>query len=255
METPKSQLVVEVSGVESPKFTSPLLLVHGLWCGADVWRRYAGFLAHRGWSCHALNLRGRCGRPPARGLEDYETDVREAMASLDAQPVVVGHDIGGLLALRAAASARAVVALAPCVPAFDPAGLVRGLARLGLRAGRPVRAPRGEPGRRYVGDPALTLVPEPSAVVRTLMRDTIEVPSSATPTLIVAGGQDLFVPFARAEALARRLGAAFSVDTSAGHALPVEAGWERRVNDLHRWLIQQLGDPLLALREESEQDE
>jgi len=257
METRIGALTVELSGAENSKFTAPLLLLHGLWCGADVWRRYAGFLAHRGWACHALNLRGRRDAPAARRLEDYELDVRQAIAAMSGPPVIVGHDVGGLLALRAAAAARAVVALAPYVPQplAAPTRCVRGTARLALLLGRAVRAPRARGGRLYIGDSALSLVSEPSAVLRALMHDAIELAATATPTLIVVGGRDPFVPITAANTLARHLGATLSVDSCAGHPLPVAAGWERRVGEMHRWLIQQLGDPLLALREESEEDD
>jgi pimeloyl-ACP methyl ester carboxylesterase len=254
MEQRIDHLVVEVSGAENPKFTAPLLLLHGLWCTAAMWRRYAGFLAHRGWACHAVNLRGRHGAPPAQQFADYESDVQQAIAAMIAPPVIVGHDLGALLALRAAGAARAVVALAPRIP--QPLGTqpAAGLPLLAVRWRTSVHAPRGAKAHAYFGDLALPLVNEPAAVLRTLMREQMLVAATPTPTLVVAGGRDPFMPSATIVALAQQVGATLSVDAAAGHALPVEVGWERRVGEMHRWLIKSLGDSLLALREESEEE-
>ncbi|HVN87713.1 MAG TPA: alpha/beta fold hydrolase [Candidatus Binatia bacterium] len=253
MEVRVGDLTIEVVGAASPKFTAPLLLVHGLWSTAAMWRRYTGFLAHRGWLCHAVNLRGRCGAPSATQLLDYQDDVERAISAMHPAPVIVGHDLGGLLALRAARDACAVVALTPLVS--WPHAAVRGSQRLAMMTGRPVPAPRGRRGHAYFGDPALPHVVEPATLLRELARNERALTAPAPPTLIVAGGRDPFVATATAQTLAQRIGATFHVDQHAGHALPVEAGWERRVGDMHRWLIQQLGDPLLALREESEQED
>jgi len=258
MEVRIGELVMEVTSPPSPKFAAPLLLVHGLWCTADVWRRWAGFLTHRGWSCHALNLRGRCAAPRAKRLADYEEDVCQAVARMEAPPVIIGHDLGGLLALRVAARACAVVALAPWIPPASGGMPARGLlgalgpAKLSLQ--RAVRAPRGSRGRAYWGDPELSLVAEPTAIVRTLFSEPISLPSTLTPTLVVAAGRDPFVPRICVEHVSQDIGAALLVEEEAGHPLPVEPGWERRVGKVHRWIIQGLGDPLLLLRDESEEE-
>lgn len=259
MEVRVGELVMEVTGTPSPKFAAPLLLVHGLWCTADVWRRWVGFLAHRGWSCHALNLRGRLGAPRAEKLADYEEDICGAVAGMEAPPVIIGHDLGGLLALRVAARACAVVALAPWIPPGSGATSTRELlgawGTLKLSLQRVLSAPRGSRGRAYWGDPKLSLVAEPTAVVRTLFSERISLPpSTSTPTLVVAGGRDPFVPRISVERLSQAIGAALLVDEEAGHPLPVEAGWEHRVGRVHRWIVQELGDPLLLLRGESESE-
>ena len=253
MEVRVGELVMEVTRTPSPKFAAPLLLVHGLWCTADVWRRWVGFLAHRGWSCHALNLRGRLGAPRAEKLADYEEDICRAVAGMEAPPVIIGHDLGGLLALRVAARACAVVALAPWVPPAS-GGLLGAWGTLKLSLRRVLSAPRGSRGRAYWGDPKLSLVAEPTAIVRTLFSETISLPATSTPTLLVAGGRDQFVPRISVERVSQDIGAALLVDEEAGHPLAVEAGWERRVGRVHRWIVQGLGDPLLLLREESEHE-
>jgi hypothetical protein len=46
------------------------------------------------------------------------------------------------------------------------------------------------------------------------------------------------------------MGTEFHVAPGAGHALPWEPGWERLVHTIHRWLVQTLGEPLLATLDE-----
>src|SRR4029453_18774510 len=101
-------LDAEVTRPETDKFTAPLVLVHGLWDRAAVWRRFAGYLAHRGWQCIALVRRGEVS-----DVATHVSDLRTAIAAVDAPPVIVGHDFGALLALHCGDVARAVVALAP----------------------------------------------------------------------------------------------------------------------------------------------
>ncbi len=82
--------VIESIAAEIPKFTAPMLLVHGLWCTAAVWHTFMGYFAHRGWTCHALNLRGRAAPDSAISIgrvrfADYLEDVRGMIAACDAE--------------------------------------------------------------------------------------------------------------------------------------------------------------------------
>src|SRR6516164_11408280 len=101
-------LLAEIIAPESEKFTAPLVLVHGLWDSPAVWRRWAGYLAHYGWRCVAVARREIAG-----GIDAHVRDLRAAIAALAVPPVIVGHDLGALLALKCTDAARAVVALGP----------------------------------------------------------------------------------------------------------------------------------------------
>jgi pimeloyl-ACP methyl ester carboxylesterase len=255
---------IESMAAETAKFTAPMLLVHGLWCAAPVWRKFMGYLAHRGWACHALNLRGRgvAKSEPAIArvcFADYQSDVRQVIDACEAPPVVVGHDLGGLLALSCAPStARAIVALAPLVPRSIAAvptlarySLWAGLAALGNRALPP---PRGKLGAACFGSgaPGGTLA-DSGCVVRELARKSFRLPTgSNAPALVLAGARDPFCPPSTAQALAQHFQTSLVIAPDGGHAMPWEPGWEQRADDVHRWLIQTLGEPLLALREEPE---
>jgi pimeloyl-ACP methyl ester carboxylesterase len=258
------QVVIESTAAESLKFAAPLVFIHGLWCTAAVWRRFMGFFAHRGWACAALNLRGHAqsGRGVALAsvrFADYLTDVSDVLAACTAPPVLVGHDLGGLLALASAPAARAVVALAPVVPRnLSTAGhplLLSWRARLALACARPLPAPRRTIGAAYFGvDVPGGTTPDSSAVARELARGAITLPvCGAVPALVLAGSADRFAPAHDVKRLAMHVGASFRCIEEAGHALPWVPGWEQRGAEIHRWLIQTLGDGLLLLREEDDE--
>src|SRR5712691_13543848 len=95
---------------EGGRYAASLVLLPGLWAGRDAWRGFATFLAHRGWECRLLDLRGSGGfAARAAALEEYQ-------GALPGPAVLLGHDAGALLAAATGRRATAVVLLAPLVP-------------------------------------------------------------------------------------------------------------------------------------------
>lgn len=84
----------------------PLLFVHGELGGSWVWERYLAYFAGRVWEGHALNLRNhhwsQTADPAELSFELYVDDVAAVMRRLGPGVVVIGHGMGGLLALKAA---------------------------------------------------------------------------------------------------------------------------------------------------------
>ncbi len=84
----------------------PLLFVHGELGGSWAWERFLGYFAGRGWEGHALNLRNhhwsQTADPAELSFETFVDDVGAAIDRLGPSVVVVGHGMGGLLALKAA---------------------------------------------------------------------------------------------------------------------------------------------------------
>jgi pimeloyl-ACP methyl ester carboxylesterase len=84
----------------------PLLFLHGELAGSWVFERYLGFFAARGWEGHALNLRNhfwsQTADPTTLSFDTYTEDVVATLERFGSNVVVVGHGMGGLLALKAA---------------------------------------------------------------------------------------------------------------------------------------------------------
>lgn len=86
---------------------SALVLVHGAWGGAWIWRRVLAPLRAAGHEVHALTLTGDGDRAhlrrPETGLEQHVDDV---VAAIDAEEldrfVLVGHSYGGMVITAAA---------------------------------------------------------------------------------------------------------------------------------------------------------
>jgi non-heme chloroperoxidase len=106
IEIPERGLYVESWLPERRSRRRPLLFIHGELTGSWVWERYLSYFASRGWEGHALNLRNHYWSASADmssvGFEDYLEDVLAVMNKLGYSCVVVGHGMGGLLALKAA---------------------------------------------------------------------------------------------------------------------------------------------------------
>jgi pimeloyl-ACP methyl ester carboxylesterase len=84
----------------------PLLFIHGELAGSWLWERYLGYFAARGWEGHALNLRNHfwseTADPATLSFDTYTEDVVATLERFGPGVVVIGHGMGGLLALKAA---------------------------------------------------------------------------------------------------------------------------------------------------------
>lgn len=134
----------------------PVVLVHGMWSRFATWSKTPDRLAAAGWSVEPYELpeHGRRASSDAAlaryGLTEYVDDLAGFIDDLGEPPILIGHSMGGLLSLQAAArtSCAAVFMVTPAGPAgavpFSPSNTVfftRALALqlLGFRAYKPTR--------------------------------------------------------------------------------------------------------------------
>src|SRR3954453_13363731 len=105
IELPDRGLYIESWLPERRSRRKPLLFLHGELGGSWLWERYLGFFAGRGWEGHALNLRNhywsQTADPTTLTFDTYMEDVVAALERLGPSTVVIGHGMGGLLALKA----------------------------------------------------------------------------------------------------------------------------------------------------------
>ena len=262
-------VLAEIQRAEGGRYAACLVLLPGLWAGPGAWRGCAGFLAHRGWESHLLDLRGVPG-----GHEARVAAVRGYMAEVGAPTVLVAHGGGAAAALAAARpeSARGVVLVSPLVPGSRGAReLTLGLrSAVPLLLGRPVSPPSGYQEELLLGalpesarrQARATLGPEPAAAVWEAARGVPDGLAAGVPTLVVSGARDPLLPPTDAAALAGRLAAEHVVLPDAGAWPLTGPAWQDVVGALHRWIVQRLGAPLLELypeamaaREEREEEE
>lgn len=217
----------------------PLLFVHGELGGSWQWERFLGFFAGRGWEGHALNLRNhhwsQTADPAELSFESYVEDVGASMDRLGPSVVVVGHAMGGLLALKAAErrSASAIVLLS----AELPGDLRRHVQPHEIREvpelyGRSLVGWETLPERLQRDHPDLSLADilriqhllgqkphESGRARRTIMRGVRVDPKAfaAIPRLVIGAGLDRTVTIEESERLATWLDAEFEPFAAHSH--------------------------------------
>lgn len=261
-------LLVDTFPPEKSKFKSVLVLVHGLWCDSSCWQPWATHFANLGWDCWAINLRGRLG-PRARDVLSRVTfgqcveDLSRVIRTAPFPPVVLGHSFGGLIAQKVAEEGglSALVLLLSVPPADIQAEPTRRFRLLRLKylpllwLGRPFRMEEKDFGRSWLASVPAHLraeiyqraVPESGRLARAFFRRSVGIESRriACPVLVIAGDADQVVEVAAQRTLAERLRADFQAYPDHGHAIMQEPGSEKVVGDIHRWLVQRLGETIL----------
>ena len=134
---------------EPLKFASPIVLLPELFTGQHL-AVMLGYLATIGWEVYAPDLRAAAGRdavPPLGRLQfdDLLGLAGEALDAIGRPAIVMGHGLGGLLALKLVEmkELKAAVALAPQVPGLRNRLLSGWPSLAALWLGRPLNPPTG----------------------------------------------------------------------------------------------------------------
>lgn len=249
-------LRLETLDVPDPRGV-PVLCLHGMFAGSWVYERMLPLLAQRGYPAAALSFRGHPPSAPVRSpghqsVAAYCHDAAEAAKALD-RPIVIGHSMGGLVALLLAARnlVRAVVLVSSAPPRGINVFSRPLLTRMGrylpaLLFSRPflpresdldalvfnrVPAADREAARRR-------LVPDSGRAARQIALGVFDARFRAArpPMLIVSGDDDQFVPLGVAQQLARRYDAPLHVARGHGHFLFAEPGWEEHAGVILDWI-------------------
>ncbi len=248
------QIPVDVSRAESARFRFPILLLHGLWTGSWIWQPLAGFLAHRGWELWAPSLLEAELPPVEQASASWIQRVRDALPS---PPILIAHDTASVAAvsLADALEAPALVAVAPVVAPVDAGE--RGIfawprfwaARLW---GPTVAPPAGSAARTFLGSVGGRdrLLPDSGPGFRALASGRALLPGRVgCPGLIVAGARDLVATPVVGARIAERYGWPCRIYEGRGHFPMLEGGWEHLASDLHRWIVQTLGERVVLFEE------
>jgi pimeloyl-ACP methyl ester carboxylesterase len=102
-------------------------MIHGMWGGAWHWEEWEKFFKAKGFRCLIPPLRHHNVDPKSKppkglgcmGLHDYAKDLEEEIKNTNEKPILIGHSMGGLLALMLSGRnlARAAVMITPAPPA------------------------------------------------------------------------------------------------------------------------------------------
>ncbi len=245
------------------------VLIHGMWGTSAVWRNWRPLLEERGWATIADTLRyhdAAADSPPAAlgetSLHDYVADLETTILALPEKPVVIGHSMGGLIALLLCARglARAGVLLTPAPPssviALRPSNLMA-FARIQARWAwwrKPHRATLRE-ALTYTfntSDPVDGTI-EHAGFVHESGRALLEIgmpwlddrkaatvdPRRVTvPLLFVGAEKDRLVPPGVVRRTARQFAhvADYVEYEGQGHWVLGQPGWERVADEAETWL-------------------
>jgi pimeloyl-ACP methyl ester carboxylesterase len=103
---------------------TPVVMIHGAFCGGWAFEHWRGMFAARGFDVHLPTLRYHdCGHHPPKelgttSLTDYADDLEQLLDGIGKPVFLIGHSMGGLLAqmLAARCDVRGVACLAPSAP-------------------------------------------------------------------------------------------------------------------------------------------
>jgi pimeloyl-ACP methyl ester carboxylesterase len=159
----------------------PIVFLHGMGTSAATWERGMELLADR-FTVIAPDLLGHGASPVPEDPDEYTrdrtlVDLDDIIAELDARPVLVGHSLGGYLALAYAATRP---------------DAVRGVVVLNTGPGYRDDVKREEWNARSRRNAHRFGVPE-QVTTMNLQEDSVVMDRLAemtTPTLVLAGGDD-----------------------------------------------------------------
>ncbi|MEO8811502.1 MAG: alpha/beta hydrolase [Caulobacteraceae bacterium] len=244
---------------------SPIVMVHGAFCGGWVFDRFRTLFERAGHLVTAPDLPGHeagAGRGGVIGksMADYAASVAALCAAQGAPPILIGHSLGGLVAQMVAARTplAALILLAPSPPWGVAGGTMEeAISAVSLYALGPFWALPIDPdyaaARRYLFDRlprderkatfARMGVESGRALWETLNWwldpfATTLAPGAKVriPVLGLAGALDAIHPPATVKAIVGRLGGDTRVLPGMSHWLAGEPGWENVAGLCFDWL-------------------
>jgi non-heme chloroperoxidase len=261
-------LDLEILGVRPPDGVSPhatpLVFLHGAFAGAWCWaEHFLPAFAARGYTCLAPSFRGHGGsdgrdRLSRATIADYVADLASVVEGLERPPVLIGHSMGGFVAMKYAE--RAPVAGLALFAAVPPAGLMGAslslalfkptlLAEIGMaQSGRPdALSWEGLRQALFSDSVPKALVqrylpmmgPESPAAVADMHGRVTADPSrirGRMPVLVAGARRDSLVPAAYVRSTARQLGVQAALLDGIGHGLMLDENWPLAAALLAEWL-------------------
>ncbi len=243
----------------------PLLFVHGAFAGAWCWdEHFLPWFAQQGYESHALSLRGHQSSDLTgkamhlSGIADYVEDVAEVATELSRPPILIGHSMGGFVVQRyliehSAAAAVLMASVPPtglAGPAFSIAtshpllmwqialfqifGMHETSSGLLHDALFSSTKPRHETAKYF---PAA----KQESIRATIDMYTVGLPlpsiPSDMPMKVVGGGLDKLIAPLHIDWTGIYYGVQSKIYEDVGHAMMLDAHWERIAQNIHQWFL------------------
>ena len=243
--------------------TTPLIMVHGAFCGGWCFDRFRRPFEAAGYAVSAADLPGH-GHRRAEGVaglsvRHYAQEIAARIRACPEPPVVVGHSMGGLVSALAAVEApvRALVMLAPSPPWGVVGSAMEVAASVGLSSEGPYWNREIQPDARIMATMSLDRTPrrEHPAIISRMGpesgRALYEIinwwgdPTLASmvppgglrgPALVIGGGSDRVHPPSTVAQIALRTGAKMRIMDGMSHWLIGEPGWREVAGACLDWL-------------------
>lgn len=236
-----------------------MLVVPGAFSSGDDFAHLLSFFVGAGWDARLARLPARGSRVPQLdrgGLAAVDAALDRELAAYARAPVVVGHSLGGLAALRASrrAALPALVLLTPATPYGLAPYLARTVVRDPATALKFAALATAAPLARVLpwGPPAGLFTPQaPRETVsrslddrvseswlllaQLLLGESTPQPPTSQPTLVLGASLDTLAPADSVRRLADDLGADY-VEHPVGHAFYSEPGLDAILAGVDAWL-------------------
>ena len=264
------ELALHVEQPAAQTNRAPILLLHGIFAAAWVFEHAQRWLAARGYTSYALDLRGRGASVPVAGVGRVPVGayIEDALAAAravagrhaGATPILIGHSMGGLLAQKVAEAglARALVLLCSAPPRGIPvlgrtllSKMIMPRYLLPLLRSRPLMPTRADADAMILNGVLpderaaifAKLSPDSGRAARELAFGAIRVDAGRIrcPVLSVVGLDDRFVPPRAGRAIAKRYGATLVERPGRAHFPLGEQGRDELLETIERWLASKMG--------------
>lgn len=272
LDQPKLEIHSFLPQQDSQK--TPLLFVHGAFAGAWCWEYYfIPYFVEQGYPCYTFSLRGH-GESEGKEnlnwtpLEDYVTDLTHVIRTLEIDPVIIGHSMGGMIVQKYLEQndAKAAILLSS-VPAkgladscvstaiktpllFGQINLMQtfgpGFATLDTMKQALFATDVNEADlKKYFEVFSRSPYESTRAILDMIWMDLPNIDKinrlDRCPLLVAAGTEDAFFSTTANEETAKVYQAALKLYPHLGHAIMLEKGWESVACDLDRWIQTTLG--------------
>ncbi len=248
-----------------PTQATPLLFIHGAFAGAWCWDEYfLSWFAERGYTAHALSLRGHGASDGREGLNDssiadYVDDVIHAVERMPAPPLLIGHSMGGFVVQKylereAAAGAVLMASVPPrglsgpslSMAIWNPAAAfgIGSIQAFGQSWSSPAAMQDALFSASLGADQAMRhlsrMGPESAQAMVDMFGGDLPNPANMKPCpmLVMGAAEDVLIPDAFVRATARSFDAPLHIVDDIGHLMMLDNGWQAAAEGLLGWMRQ-----------------